>query len=125
MRLHRTTCVAVIESLEQIFQEKKYADKVIEKTLKKDSRWGSRDRKFIAETTYDIVRWYRFFRSVTNAKGDDFWTLLAAWCASRDYDLPDWKEFTGIPYKQLKEKVTQNHPVRKINESIPDWRRRK
>lgn len=121
MRLHRTTCVAVVESLEQIFQEKKYADKVIEKTLKKDSRWGARDRKFIAETTYDIVRWYRFFRSVTNAKGDDFWTLLAAWCASREIDLPDWKEFSGIRYKELKERVNQNHPVRKINESIPDW----
>lgn len=121
MRLHRTTCVAVVESLQQIFLEKKYADKVIEKTLKKDTRWGSRDRKFIAETTYDIVRWYRFFRSVTNAKGDDFWTLLAAWCISREYDLPDWKEFSGIPYKEIKEKVLENHPVRKINESIPDW----
>ncbi len=121
MRLHRTTCVAVVESLEQIFLEKKYADKVIEKTLKKDTRWGARDRKFIAETTYDIVRWYRFFRSATNAKGDDFWLLLAAWCCSRDIDLPDWKEFSNIPYRQLKEKVTQNHPVRKINESIPDW----
>ncbi|HEU5292523.1 MAG TPA: RsmB/NOP family class I SAM-dependent RNA methyltransferase [Cyclobacteriaceae bacterium] len=121
MRLHRTTCVAVVESLEQIFTEKKYADKVIEKTLKKDTRWGSRDRKFIAETTYDIVRWYRFFRSVTNAKGDDFWTLLAAWCISREIDLPDWKEFSGIPYKQFQEKILQNHPTRKINESIPDW----
>jgi 16S rRNA (cytosine967-C5)-methyltransferase len=121
MRLHRTCCVAVVESLQQIFIEKKYADKVIEKTLKKDTRWGSRDRKFIAETTYDIVRWYRFFRSATNAKGDDFWTLLAAWCASREIDLPDWKEFEGIPYRQLKERVTENHPVRKINESIPDW----
>ncbi len=121
MRLHRTTCVAVVESLEQIFLEKKYADKVIEKTLKKDTRWGARDRKFIAETTYDIVRWYRFFRSATNAKGDDFWMLLAAWCCSRDIDLPDWKEFDSIPYKLLKERVTQNHPVRKINESIPDW----
>jgi 16S rRNA (cytosine967-C5)-methyltransferase len=121
MRLHRSTCQAVVDSLDQIFTEKKYADKVIEKTLKKDSRWGARDRKFVAETTYDIVRWYRFFRSVTGAKGDDFWTLLAAWCVSRDITVPDWKEFSGIHFKQLKEKVTQNHPVRKINESIPDW----
>jgi 16S rRNA (cytosine967-C5)-methyltransferase len=121
MRLHRTTCVAVVESLEQIFLEQKYADKVIEKTLKKDTRWGARDRKFIAETTYDIVRWYRFFRSVTNAKGDDFWTLLAAWCISREIDLPDWNEFSGIHYQHLQEKILQNHPVRKINESIPDW----
>ena len=121
MRLHRTTCVAVVDSLQQIFVEKKYADKVIEKTLKLDSRWGARDRKFIAETTYDIVRWYRFFRSVSNAKGDDFWTLLAVWCAAHDIQLPDWKEFDGINYRLLRDRVNENHPVRKIHESIPDW----
>lgn len=121
MRLHRTTCVAVVNSLQQIFVEKKYADKVIEKTLKLDSRWGARDRKFIAETTYDIVRWYRFFRSVANVKGDDFWTLLAVWCAAHEVQLPDWKEFTGVNYRTLQTKVNENHPVRKIHESIPDW----
>ncbi len=121
MRLHRTTCVAVVDSLQQIFVEKKYADKVIEKTLKLDSRWGARDRKFIAETTYDIVRWYRFFRSVSNAKGDDFWTLLAVWCAAHDVQLPDWKEFDAVNYRLLRDRVNENHPVRKIHESIPDW----
>lgn len=121
MRIHRSTSEAVVESLKQIFVEKKYADKVIEKTLKQNSKWGARDRKFIAETTYDIVRWYRFFRSVANAKGDDFWTLLAVWCAAHDVQLPDWKEFSAINYRALQEKVNQNHPVRKIHESIPDW----
>lgn len=121
MRLHRSTSAAVVDALQQIFVEKKFADKVIEKTLKLNSRWNANDREFIAETTYDIVRWYRFFRSVSNAKGDDFWTLLAAWCISRNITLPDWKEFSSIPYQQIKERVTQNHPIRKINESIPDW----
>jgi 16S rRNA (cytosine967-C5)-methyltransferase len=121
MRLHRTTCVAVVDSLQQIFIDKKYADKVIEKTLKLDSRWGARDRKFIAETTYDIVRWYRFFRSASNAKGDDFWTLLAVWCAAHDIQLPEWKEFDGVNYRLLRDRVNENHPVRKIQESIPDW----
>ncbi len=121
MRIHRSTSEAVVQSLEQIFLEKKYADKVIEKTLKQNPKWGSRDRKFIAETTYDIVRWYRFFRSVANAKGDEFWTLLAVWCAAHDVQLPDWKEFSGINYRQLQDRVNQNHPVRKIHESIPDW----
>lgn len=121
MRIHRSTSEAIIESLKQIFQEKKYADKVIEKTLKQNPKWGSRDRKFIAETTYDIVRWYRFFRNVANAKGDDFWTLLAVWCAAHDVQLPDWKEFEEINYEDLQRKVNENHPVRKIHESIPDW----
>lgn len=121
MRIHRSTSEAIVNSLQQIFIDKKYADKVIEKTLKQNSKWGSRDRKFIAETTYDIVRWYRFFRSVSNAKGDEFWTLLAVWCAAHDVQLPDWKEFSGINYRQLQDRVNQNHPVRKIHESIPDW----
>lgn len=121
MRIHRSTSEAVVESLKQIFLEKKYADKVIEKTLKQNPKWGSRDRKFIAETTYDIVRWYRFFRNVANAKGDDFWTLLAVWCAAHEVQLPDWKEFSAISYRELQKKVNENHPVRKIHESIPDW----
>lgn len=121
MRIHRSTSEAIVESLQQIFLEKKYADKVIEKTLKQNPKWGSRDRKFIAETTYDIVRWYRFFRNVANAKGDDFWTLLAVWCAAHDVQLPDWKEFAEIDYRQLQERVNENHAVRKIHESIPDW----
>jgi 16S rRNA (cytosine967-C5)-methyltransferase len=121
MRLYRPAALAVVDALRQIFIEKKYADKVIEKTLKRNPPWNWRDKKFIAETIYDIVRWYRFLRNASNAKGDEFWKLLAAWCAANQVDLPQWKEFSSIKYKEIKERVTQDHPVRKINESIPDW----
>jgi 16S rRNA (cytosine967-C5)-methyltransferase len=36
-------------------------------------------------------------------------------------ELPEWEEFASVPYKKIIEQVNQNHPVRKINESIPDW----
>jgi 16S rRNA (cytosine967-C5)-methyltransferase len=121
MRLYRQSSEAVIEALHQIFVEKKFADKAIEKVLKKNSRWRQHDKQFIAETTYDIVRWYRFFRSVSNAKGDDFWTLLATWCAAHQVDLPKWDEFAKIKYAELKKRVHEKHPIRKIHESIPDW----
>lgn len=121
MRLYRPTADAVVDALQQIFVEKKYADKVIEKTLKRNPPWRAQDRQFIAETIYDIVRWYRFFRNASNAKGDDFWLLFATWCASQHIDLPAWKEFSSVPYTELKKRVHQNHPTRKINESIPDW----
>jgi len=51
MRLHRNLCFAVIDGLLLIFNEGEYADKVIQKLLKRDKRWGSRDRGFVAETT--------------------------------------------------------------------------
>lgn len=121
MKLHRSTSEAVVESLRLIFEENRYADKVIEKVLKQNPRWGSRDRRFIAETTYDIVRWYRWFRELTQAKGTDFWKLLAAWCILSDIDLPAWDEFKGVSPKEVREREKRTVYSRKIRESIPDW----
>lgn len=121
MRLHRGTSEAVIQALQLIFEENRYADKVIEKVLKQNSRWGARDRRFIAETTYDIVRWYRWFRELTQAKGTDYWKLLAAWCILSGVDLPDWEEFKEVSREQVLEREKRKMYSRKIRESIPDW----
>ena len=53
MRLHRNLVLAIIKVLDGVFNQDLYADKTIEKILKQDKRWGSRDRGFIAETSYD------------------------------------------------------------------------
>ena len=73
---------AVVSALQQIFEENKYADKVIEKLLRSNPKWGSRDRKFIAETTYEVVRWHRLLRYVQNPEEEiatNHWHTLAAW----------------------------------------------
>lgn len=121
MRLHRGTSEAVIQSLRLIFEENKYADKVIEKVLKQNSKWGSRDRRFIAETTYDIVRWYRWFRELAQAKGTDFWKLLGVWCVLSGVDLPAWEEFHGLSPEAIRDREKRTMYSRKIRESIPDW----
>ena len=51
MRLHRNLVLAVVKVLDGVFNQDLYADKTIEKILKLDKRWGSRDRGFIAETS--------------------------------------------------------------------------
>ncbi|MBT1703231.1 RsmB/NOP family class I SAM-dependent RNA methyltransferase [Chryseosolibacter indicus] len=121
MRLHRSTSEGVIQALDAIFGAKKYADKVIEKVLKQNPKWGARDRRFIAETTYDIVRWYRLLRRVTEAKGDEYWKLLAAWCVLHEIDLPMWDEFKGIKRDSIKSLYKEAEKTRKIIESVPDW----
>lgn len=121
MRLHRGTSEAVVQSLKLIFEENRYADKVIEKVLKQNSRWGARDRRFIAETTYDIVRWYRWFRELGQVKGNDFWKLLGVWCILSGVDLPAWDEFKGLSPDNILEAEKKNVYSRKVRESIPDW----
>ena len=59
MKIHRSLVQAVVETLQQIFVGGIYADKAVELVLKQNSKWGSRDRRFIAETTYEMVRWWR------------------------------------------------------------------
>jgi 16S rRNA (cytosine967-C5)-methyltransferase len=121
VKLYRNLCEAVMEALGSIFIEKKYADKVIEKTLKQNPNWGARDRRFIAETTYDIVRWYRLFTSLTQAHEHEFWKLLGAWCLWNKIDLPPWDEWKFLDKKKFWESYDKIQFNRRIRESYPDW----
>ncbi|MBI3219472.1 MAG: RsmB/NOP family class I SAM-dependent RNA methyltransferase [Bacteroidetes bacterium] len=121
MKLYRNLCEAVIAGLQEIFDEKKYADKVIEKILKSNPRWGARDRRFIAETIYDIVRWYRLFRELANAEENEYWKLLAVWCLWNKTEFPDWEEMKGVDRKKVLARYEEVKGDRKIRESIPDW----
>jgi len=125
MRLHKNLVFAVINGLTQIFNEEKYADKVIAQLLKSDKRWGSRDRGFIAETVYEIVRWKRLYAAIAEVKEpfnrDDLWRIFAVWATLRGYPLPDWKSLEGTPTRRIKGKFESLRKERKYRESIPDW----
>ena len=125
MRLHRNLCFAVIDGLIQIFNEGQYADKVIQQLLKRDKRWGSRDRGFVAETTYEIVRWKRLYSEIANIKEpfsrDDSWRLFAVWATLKGIKLPDWKYFENTPTRKIKGRFDELSKIRKFRESVPDW----
>lgn len=120
-KLHRSTCEAVVTALEAIFSENRYADKVIEKTLKSNAKWGARDRRFIAETTYDIVRWYRLLTDISNSRRDDYWTILGTWFLLNDVELPAWSQFNGLNRSAIAASYQKLQKIRKIKASIPDW----
>ena len=125
MRFHRNLVLAVIQTLDLIFNKLLYADKAVEQTLKSNKRWGSRDRGFIAETTYEIVRWKRLYAEIADAKEpfkrDDFWRIFGVWATLRGYSIPHWEELENLPTRRIKGKYDQLSKVRKFRESIPDW----
>lgn len=108
-----------------IFNEGEYADKVVARALKKDKRWGSHDRKFVAETIYEIVRWKRLYVEIAEVKEpfdrDNIWRIFAVWAVLRGYTLPDWKYFEETPVRRIKGKFDELTKTRKFKESIPDW----
>lgn len=125
MRLHRNLVFAVIEALKLIFNENEYADKVVQKTLKLDKRWGAKDRKFIAETIYDVVRWKRLYNEIAGTKDhythENLWKIFAVWAVLHDVELPNWKYFEKTPQRRIKGMFNELQKVRAFKESIPDW----
>ena len=125
MRLHRNLCFSVIDGLTLIFNEGNYADKVIQQLLKRDKRWGARDRAFVAETTYDIVRWKRLYAEIAEVKEpfdrDNLWRMFAVWATLKGIKLPDWTYFENTPTRKIKGRFDELSKIRKFKESIPDW----
>jgi 16S rRNA (cytosine967-C5)-methyltransferase len=125
MRLHRNLCFAVIDGLHKIFNENEYADKVVQQLLRRDKRWGSRDRGFIAETAYEIVRYKRLYAEIANVKEpfdrDNLWRMFAVWATLKGIKLPDWKYFETTPTRKIKGRFDELSKTRKYKESIPDW----
>lgn len=125
MRLHRNLVFTVIDSLMAIFNEGEYADKAVARALKKDKRWGSSDRKFVAETIYEIVRWKRLYAEIAEVREpydrDNIWRIFAVWAVLRGIKLPDWKYFEDTPTRKIKGRFDELSKVRKFKESIPDW----
>ena len=119
MRLHKLLADVVIENLREIFSNGKYADKVISSSLKKNPKLGSRDRKFIAQATYDIVRNYRLLYTSSGTK--HFWPLLASYFIYKDIVLPDWKEFNGINANNIRKNLNLSQITFPVAQSVPDW----
>ena len=134
MKIHPILINAVADALIDIFQQGKYADKVVEQLLKSNSKWGSRDRAFIAETTYECVRWFRLYATLSkrihegrssnfdipNFIRKDFIDIIGVYLILKTAENIDYKDFKHLDYLNLKTQF-DNISERKIKYSIPDW----
>ena len=133
MKLHKGLVEAVVSALHDIFLKNRQADRVVEAVLKSNKKWGARDRAFIAENTYEMVRWWRLISYCANIKGlpnsVEFWQLFGTWQIIKplrlnleaESQLPEWVEFTEVNREFVLEKYQEALAARKIIQSIPDW----
>ncbi len=125
MKFHRPLVNAVAQALQRIFEEGVYADKAVDHLLKNNLKWGSRDRRFVAETIYEMVRWWRLINECNELSPhqhpNNYFSLFAIWQILKGTELPDWEEFAGIEKNELLKNAEQVKLVRKYRESIPDW----
>lgn len=122
--LHRNLIQGLEKALkESFFEPNKYADKVLERTLKHNKKWGSKDRSFISESFYDIIRWKRKLEFYANKKmaPDNINSIIATYLLLKKIELPLFPEFEKIYIKKIKDRFKLAFPSKAIEYSIPDW----
>lgn len=118
----------LIQGLEQaiktsFFEPDKYADKVLERLLKLNKKWGSKDRGFVSESFYEIIRWKRQLEFYANRemKDDNIYFIIATYLLLNKQEIPPFPEFEKIYIKKIKERFKKPFPSRAVEFSIPDW----
>jgi 16S rRNA (cytosine967-C5)-methyltransferase len=125
LRLHPNLVKAIAEALRIIFSEGKYADAVVKKLLKSNPKWGANDRRLLAESTYEVVRWWRklwaIYGEECTLKEFALLELLGIYFTISGHKLPPWKEFEKLSAIPIMERLDEVNKVRCTRESIPDW----
>ena len=125
MKLHKNLCEAVVGGLEQVFVQGGHANQVVETVLQSNKKWGARDRNFIAENLYTLIRYQRLYSYAVGLDAIDStesaWRAFGAYLSYSGNELPAWDEWSGIDAAKVKQKVEEGNAIRKIRESVPDW----
>ncbi len=114
---------AVQEILLNVIRNKQPADKTIQ-SMVKEKRFGSRDRKFVNQFVYDLLRHYRLYKNVLANDSDRLVEEMILLNASHNHLTiinpealsKDHAQITGQLHNQLKEIDDQG-----ILESFPEW----
>lgn len=131
MKLHRPIFNHIVISLKQIFglegERGYHADKVIERLFQTNRKLGARDRRFLAEAIYDIVRWWRLLSYCAGVnesgtiKESELGRIIGAWLIVTDRELPDWPEFAEVETADVQKKHKEAKAIPSVRESVPDW----
>ncbi len=130
IKLHRHLLDQLALGLVDVFAHQQLAEKVVERNLKSQRKWGARDRRFYAENIYGCVRWWRKLwycldlpepKSTTNTEALQAWASF--WILNGN-EIPPDLEISGITSEKIlrraKELLNDSNKLA-LAESIPDW----
>jgi 16S rRNA (cytosine967-C5)-methyltransferase len=124
MKLHQNNIESIIQSLRRIFVNGYYADDTVRKLLQSNPKWGSRDRRFIAQAIYTVVRWWKRYLFIAETNLNDsicFEKVLSVYL----YETYENEQLSSLPFpidkSSYEEKVNEAFSIRAVSASIPEW----
>lgn len=123
--IHRNLLIGIHDCLQEtFFEDRKYADKVIERLLKAHRKWGSEDRRVVSEIFYNIIRWKKRLEYYMgeSAKPTNIYKMILAYLLWSKTHYKKFEEFDGIKAADILTKLKKGTvPSKAIEYSIPDW----
>ncbi|HEY8365583.1 MAG TPA: hypothetical protein VIL57_00410, partial [Bacteroidia bacterium] len=123
-RINPAWVQAISQILEMTFNDGKKADKAIEFTFSTQKKYGKNDRAFIAECSYEIIRYWRLWHYILgreplyDKKG--LWEVFGVYWLAKGRSLPNWSEFRDIQKMPLTKKLEQAKQFPEILHSYGD-----
>ena len=125
LKHHSFHIKAIFTALKDIFEKNEYADKAIEKVMRANKYWDVRERSFVSDVTYDMIRNWRLLIASSGIEGKisdkNLWIIFGTYLVFDGYELPKSTYFKGLNEKKIISQLEKFQKVRKIRESIPDW----
>lgn len=120
MKMHRILAEAAAGITKSVFKEHKVLDHALAAAFEENPKWGKRDRGFIAETVFEVVRWRRALGFLADSEETN--AMCAAQWVRMGYEIPDWWTFKGLGADEMKAREADlAAQPRAVRESIPDW----
>jgi len=118
--MHRILAEASASIVKTVFKEHKVLDHTLQGAFEENRKWGKRDRSFIAETVFEVVRWRRALGFLADSEEAN--AMCAAQWVRMGFEIPDWWKYRGLDAEGMKSREGDlaDQP-RMIRESIPDW----
>ena len=125
LKHHSLHIKAIFAVLKDIFENNEYADKAIEKVMRANKYWDVRERSFVSDVSYDMIRNWRLLYAASGAEGKlsekNLWMVFGTYLVFDGYSLPESAYFKSLNEKKIVAQLEKFYKIRKLRESVPDW----
>ncbi len=120
---HRNLVLGLHEALRNFLEPNAYAHKTLERLFKQHKKWGVRDRAFVSEAFYEIIRWKRLFEFYTEKPFEEayLYDFIVAYLLKYQYEFPTWDVLETVNFKKIKKNLKLEPTEEAIRYSLPDW----
>ncbi|MFA9289656.1 MAG: RsmB/NOP family class I SAM-dependent RNA methyltransferase [Solirubrobacteraceae bacterium] len=124
MLKHYILWVGIKEGLSLVFFQDKTPSKVVTTLFKLNKKWGKKDRSFVAETLYDIVRWKAKIQAAIETEIDEsnLFEAIGVWFIIKgEKELPNFKEFQNINSEKIHFHFNENKNTPTVKYSLSNF----